>query len=107
MDQRTRDEGLDRAEQERVIVRRPLWARIAMYLALGILVLLVLALIALWIERRPIATHVLKNEFEKRGVTAKYHLDRVGFRTRKSAISLSAIRTARTSSPSTRSSRCA
>jgi len=83
MDQRTRDEGLDRAEQERVIVRRPLWARIAMYLALGILVLLVLALIALWIERRPIATHVLKNEFEKRGVTAKYHLDRVGFRTQE------------------------
>ena len=45
MDQRTRDEGLDRAEQDRVIVHRPLWARVAMYLAIGILVLLALALI--------------------------------------------------------------
>ena len=83
MDQRTRDEGLDRAEQDRVIVHRPLWARVAMYLAIGILVLLALALIGVWIERRPIASHVLKNEFEKRGVTAKYHLDRVGFRTQE------------------------
>jgi hypothetical protein len=83
MDQRTRDEGLDRAAPKRVVVRRPLWARLAMYLAVGILALLVVALIALWIERRPIATHVLKNEFEKRGVTAKYHLDRVGFRTQE------------------------
>jgi hypothetical protein len=83
MDQPTRDEGLDRAEQDRVIVHRPLWARIAMYLAIGILVLLALALIGVWIERRPIASHVLKNEFEKRGVTAKYHLDRVGFRTQE------------------------
>ena len=37
----------------------------------------------MWIERRPIATHFLKREFERRGVTATYHLDRVGFRTQQ------------------------
>jgi len=83
MDQRTPDEGLGGATEERVIVRRPVWARIAMYLALGILILLVVALAAIWIERRPIATHFLKGEFERRGVQAKYHLDRVGFRTQQ------------------------
>ena len=83
MDQRTRDEGLGGAEQERVIVRRLLWARLAMYVALGILALLVLALAVIWIERRPIATHFLKGEFERRGVQARYHLDKVGFRTQQ------------------------
>jgi hypothetical protein len=31
----------------------------------------------------PIATHFLKGEFERRGVQAQYHLDRVGFRTQE------------------------
>ena len=44
---------------------------------------MVLALIAVWIERRPIATHFLKGEFERRGVQAKYRLDKVGFRTQQ------------------------
>ena len=84
MDQRTRDEGLDGADRERVIVvRRPLWARVAMYIALGLLALLVLALIAVWIERRPIATHFIARELERRGVQGSYHLDRVGFRTQQ------------------------
>src|SRR5690348_16635694 len=83
MDQRTRDEGLEGTEQTRVVVRRPLWARVTMYIAVGLLALLLLALIGIWIERRPIATHVLKNEFERRGVQARYHLDRVGFRTQQ------------------------
>ena len=48
MDQRTPDEGLGGATEERVIVRRPVWARIAMYLALGILILLVVALAAMF-----------------------------------------------------------
>ena len=83
MDQPTRDEGLSAADRERVIVRRPLWARVAMYFALGVLALLLLVLAVVWIERRPIATHFLKGEFERRGVQAKYHLDRVGFRTQQ------------------------
>src|SRR5690348_1030452 len=83
MDQRTRDEGLEGTEQTRVVVRRPLWARVTMYIAVGLLALLLLSLAAVWIERRPIATHFLKNEFERRGVQARYHLDRVGFRTQQ------------------------
>ncbi len=83
MDQRTRDDGLSGEGRERVIVRRPLWARIAMYAAIGVLVLLVVAIALVWVERRTIATHFLKGEFEQRGVTAKYHLDKVGFRTQQ------------------------
>jgi hypothetical protein len=82
MDQRTRDEGLSAAET-RVVARRPLWTRIAKWLAIGLLVLLVVAIAVIWIERRQIATHFLKNEFESRGVTARYHLDKVGFRTQQ------------------------
>jgi len=84
MDQRTRDEGLGATEETRVVVvRRPLWARLTMYAAVGLLALMVLILALVWIERRPIATHFLRNEFEKRGVQARYHLDRVGFRTQQ------------------------
>ncbi|HVU31582.1 MAG TPA: YdbH domain-containing protein, partial [Sphingomicrobium sp.] len=83
MDQPTRDEGLGQEEPERVIVARPLWARVAMFIALFVLALLLIALAIVWIERRPIATHFLKREFERRQVQAKYHLDKVGFRTQQ------------------------
>ncbi|HYX46590.1 MAG TPA: hypothetical protein VE820_07200, partial [Sphingomicrobium sp.] len=83
MDQRTRDDGLGAADRTRVVVRRPMWARLAMYLAVGLLVLLLAAIIVVWLDRRTIATHFLKGEFERRGVQAKYHLDRVGFRTQQ------------------------
>lgn len=83
MDQRTRDEGLEQEDQTTIVVRRPLWARVAMVLALVLLALIILAIIVIWIERRPIATHFLKGEFEKRGVQAQYHLDKVGFRTQQ------------------------
>jgi translocation and assembly module TamB len=83
MDQRTRDEGLSGANRQRVIVRRPLWARITLYLAVVLLALLALLLIGVWIERRPIATHFIQRELESRGVQGSYHLDRVGFRTQQ------------------------
>jgi hypothetical protein len=84
MDQRTRDEGLGAAERTHVVVRRaPWWARLATFAALLILALIIFAILAVWIERRPIATHFLKGEFERRGVQAQYHLDRVGFRTQE------------------------
>lgn len=86
MDERRRDEGLGAPEPARgVTVRRraPLWARIASIVAIGILVLLFAGIIVVWIQRRPIATHYLKGEFERRGVTASYHLDRVGLRTQE------------------------
>ena len=84
MNERRRDEGLDRPEPAHVeIVRRPLWARIASALAAVLLVVLIVAIVSVWIQRRTIATHYLKGEFERRGVTASYHLDRVGLRTQE------------------------
>jgi translocation and assembly module TamB len=71
-------------DEETLIVRHgPRWGRIAMFAALGVLILLAVAIGIVWVERRPIATHYLKGEFERRGVTASYHLDRVGFRTQE------------------------
>ena len=90
MDQRTRDDGLSGEGRERVIVRRPLWARIAMYAAIGVLVLLVVAIAFVWVERRTIATHFLKGEFEQRGVRRNTTSTRWASARSRSATSLSA-----------------
>ena len=71
------------ATHQTIVIRRRPWGRIAGMLALGFLLLLVVAIALVWIQRRPIATGFLKREFERRGVTANYHLDRVGFRTQQ------------------------
>src|SRR3954466_9243089 len=82
MDERRRNEG-PVAEHTVVVRRGPRWGRIASFFALGLLILLLVAIALVWIERRPIATHYLKGEFERRGVAATYHLDRVGLRTQE------------------------
>src|SRR3712207_3840902 len=64
-------------------VRANGWRRVAMLAPLGILVLFPIAIAVLWVQRRPIATHFLKGEVERRGVQATYRLDRVGFRTQQ------------------------
>ena len=66
-----------------IVRRRPRWRRIASFMALGLILLLMIAIALIWVERRPIATHYLKREFERRGVQASYHLDRVGLRTQE------------------------
>jgi translocation and assembly module TamB len=72
------------AGERTVVVRRaPLWARVASWVAIGTVILFVIAIAFVWIDRRPIATHYLKREFERRGVQATYHLDRVGLRTQE------------------------
>ena len=68
---------------EIIEVRGRSWGRIASFAALGLILLLVAAIAIVWIQRRPIATEFLKREFERRGVTASYTLDRVGFRTQQ------------------------
>jgi translocation and assembly module TamB len=74
MADRSSDEGT-------VVIRRgPRWTRIAGVVAVALLLVLVALIAVVWIERRPLATHYLKTEFERRGVTASYHLDRVGLR---------------------------
>ncbi|MGN6850143.1 MAG: intermembrane phospholipid transport protein YdbH family protein, partial [Sphingomicrobium sp.] len=70
-------------EENITVLRGPRWTRIAGVIAAVLLVLFVVAIAIIWIERRPIAVHFLKGEFEKRGVTATYHLDRVGLRTQE------------------------
>ncbi|MES2138040.1 MAG: YdbH domain-containing protein [Pseudomonadota bacterium] len=66
-----------------IVVTRSRWGRIAKFVALVALILLVVAIAIVWIERRSIAIHYLKGEFQRRGVTASYHLDRVGLRTQE------------------------
>ncbi len=50
---------------------------------LGILLILLVVVTALWVSRRPIANDILAREMEKRGVEATYRLDRVGLRTQR------------------------
>src|SRR5688572_3365228 len=66
-----------------VRVRRYRGRRFAMVAGFGLLILLLVALAALWIARRPTATGFLEREFERRGVDASYRLDRVGLRTQQ------------------------
>src|SRR4051812_15225836 len=74
----------ERPNEETIIVRRgPAWTRVASWAALALLLLLVIAIAVIWLQRRPIATHYLKGEFERRHVAARYHLDRVGLRTQE------------------------
>ncbi|MEQ7874580.1 YdbH domain-containing protein [Sphingomonas sp. ASV193] len=72
---------------EPVVVRsRSGWHTAWKVTRLGLLVILGLAIaaaVALWIERKPIANNVLESELEKRGVTATYHLDKIGLRTQQ------------------------
>src|SRR6478672_4773519 len=75
----------ERPNEDRIVVTRrgPRWGRIAGFAALALLLFLVLIIVVVWIERRSIATHFLEGEFQRRGVTASYHLDRVGLRTQE------------------------
>ncbi|MES2146372.1 MAG: hypothetical protein V4491_00820, partial [Pseudomonadota bacterium] len=52
-------------------------------IALAVLVGLLAIIAVVWIERRPLATHFVQNELDRRGVEASYTLDRVGFRSQQ------------------------
>ncbi|QIK79407.1 hypothetical protein G7077_11335 [Sphingomonas piscis] len=70
--------------ENRVAIRRGRrWPRMLSIVAVGLLALLVAALVAVWMARRPLATRVLAREFDRRGVQATYRLDRVGLRTQQ------------------------
>ncbi len=58
------------------------WRRIQ-WLLLGLLVLVLIAVAAVWLARKPIATNVVASELKKRGVQASYDLDRIGLRTQQ------------------------
>ncbi|HZB69041.1 MAG TPA: hypothetical protein VE403_01635, partial [Sphingomicrobium sp.] len=78
-----REGPLPEERSEIVRVRRYRGRRAFMIVGIGLLILLLVALAALWIARRPIATEFLEREFERRGVEASYRLDRVGLRTQQ------------------------
>jgi translocation and assembly module TamB len=48
------------------------------YVLIGIALVILIALIALWIERKPLAGHVLDRELAKRGVPARYKISDLG-----------------------------
>ena len=54
-------------------------------LLLALLALLLLALLALWIERRQLASQYIERELARRGVQARYDVERVGFGTERIA----------------------
>jgi hypothetical protein len=70
-------------EEGTITVRRRRWRRVTGFVLLGLLLLLVLLTAGVWIARRPIATQVLQDQFEQKGVRATYSLDRVGLRTQE------------------------
>src|SRR5688500_15144233 len=60
------------------------WAwRLTKFGLLALLLVLVIAIAAVWIWRKPIADDYIRDELARRGVTATYTLDRVGFRTQR------------------------
>lgn len=79
------EEGADVQEDPGapLVVRRSIWGRIALVFGITVFALLAVGILVVWIQRRPIAGHYLKGEFERRGVQASYHLDRIGFRTQE------------------------
>ena len=66
-----------------VIVRQRGWRRVTAIVLLCLLLLFLLLIAGVWIARRPIASEVLQDQFEQRGVRATYQLDRVGLRTQQ------------------------
>src|SRR5688572_18293332 len=66
-----------------LIVRRHGWRRVTAIVVLCLLLLFLLLIAGVWIARRPIASQVLQDQFEQRGVRATYQLDRVGLRTQQ------------------------
>ncbi|QNM83524.1 YdbH domain-containing protein [Sphingomonas sabuli] len=57
--------------------------RLISWIALGLVVLVAVALAIAWVQRRPIARNAIQNELAKRGVRAEFTLDRVGLRTQE------------------------
>jgi len=65
---------------EPVAVVRRRRGRLVLVAVLGIIAL---ALLALWIERKPIAADLIDRELARRGVPARYEVKRIGFRTQR------------------------
>lgn len=81
MAKRRTGEGSDYATSSGVAVEHaPSWRRLAMLISLGVFAALIIIVALVYVQRRPLADRFVRNELERRGVTATYTLDRVGFR---------------------------
>src|ERR1044072_6411151 len=69
-----------------VVHDRTGWHRAWRFTRLGLLVivaLLLIALVVVWLWRKPLADDYIRDELARRGVQATYKLDRVGLRTQQ------------------------
>jgi translocation and assembly module TamB len=66
-----------------VVERRSRWRTIVTWVVVAFLLAIIAALIVVWVERRPIARNLIRNELESRGVRGNFTLDRVGLRTQQ------------------------
>ncbi|WP_344697076.1 intermembrane phospholipid transport protein YdbH family protein [Sphingomonas rosea] len=66
-----------------MVRRRRSVARLLGLAIITLLVVLVVAAIVLWSQRRPIASNILERELSRRGVQASFKLDRIGLRTQQ------------------------
>ena len=85
MVQRPSEEGATTPAEgsESIVVRRHRKRKLAAIFALSLVLVLLVALAAVWVARRPLASNLLEREFAKREVQATYQLDRVGLRTQQ------------------------
>ena len=79
------DEQVERggSDPDIVVIRGSRFRQLLTWVAVGAVVLLVVALTIVWIERRPIARGLISHELESRGVKGNFTLDRVGLRTQQ------------------------
>ncbi|HEU5482947.1 MAG TPA: YdbH domain-containing protein, partial [Sphingomicrobium sp.] len=73
----------ERDDPDLVVIRRPLFRRTLTWIAVGVLLFLIVALVIAWTQRRQIARGLIDRELERRGVEFSYSLDRVGLRTQQ------------------------
>jgi hypothetical protein len=66
-----------------VVERQHRWRTVMTWVAVAVLALIVVALILVWIERRPIARNIIDRQLQSHGVQGSYKLDRVGLRTQQ------------------------
>jgi translocation and assembly module TamB len=73
----------ERGDPDVEVIRSSRFRRIFGWLALGLLVLAVIALAIVWTQRREIARDLIERELAKQGVEGSFTLDRVSLRTQQ------------------------
>ncbi len=77
------EESGDEEGDVKVVHHRHRLRKILIWVAVGVLILILAVIAIVWIERRPIARDVIKRQLESKGVQGSFTLDRVGLRTQQ------------------------